>query len=49
MKVNEQSLFEEKKEKSNKKSIFLVFSLFLCNQDTIHYLEKNDVDLKDYP
>lgn len=48
MKVNEQSFFEEEKEKRDREYILSAFSLFLCKQDPIIYLEKNNIDLGDY-
>ena len=48
MKVNEQSFFEEEKEKRDREYILSAFSLFLCKEDPIEYLQKNQVDLGDY-
>ena len=48
MKVEEQSLFDEENEKRNREAIFISYALFLSKSDPIEYLNKNDVDLKDY-
>ena len=48
MKVNEQSFFEEEKEKRDREYILSGFSLFLCKEDPIEYLQKNQVDLGYY-